>query len=371
MISSAGLAVPPLLAAGLLIALRPHAWRRWVEQGVCLLVLLLAVVLPWEAEAPGPRVADLLAMLFAAGALTDAMTVPARHRLAQAAGQVRLAAVLLALLPIDPLLSLLFLALASTASAARHLPRTEAVASRLLASNASLGLALFGVVALQAGSVAIGGIALLLAWGALVVLDSAFLPLVLLLALRLQAAADTVSHSNLVGDLMVAAGLAVLLAAAAAQVLRPGMRRLPSLLTLAQGGVALCGFGLGGGDLRFAGMVHLTLLTLSRSALLLSGEAGFDRLASLLGMSGLPPFGLFPSLALIVAGTAVMAPWLLLPMAVGLAGLGWACVTRLPAAHAPTRPTVAWIPLVLVLLLGFAMPSPIAAWFHALSIAPP
>ncbi len=371
MIPSSGLAVPPFLAAALLVALPPPAWRRWVEEGTCLFVLLLAMALPWAADAPSPRAADLLAMLFAAGALTDAVALPARDRLAQAAGQIRLAAMLLALLPVDPLWSLLFLALASTASAARRLPRTAAVASQLLASNAALGLALFGVVTLQAGSVAIGGIALLLAWGALVVLDAALLPLVLLLMLRLQVEADAVSSGNLVGGLMVAAGLAVLLASAAAHLLRPGRRRLPGLLTLAQGGVALCGFGLGGGDLRFAGMVHLTLLTLSRSALLLSGEAGFDRLASLLCISGLPPFGLFPSLALIVAGTAVLAPWLLLPMAIGLAGLGWACVTQLPGTLRPAHVTVAWIPLVLVLLLGFGMPLPVAAWFHALAVAPP
>ncbi|MDR3538127.1 MAG: hypothetical protein P4L71_16660 [Acetobacteraceae bacterium] len=372
MIPSTGLAVPPLLAAALLVALHATAWRRRVDQGACLLVLLLALVLPWMADAPAPSAADLLAILFAAGALTDAVAGPSRHRFVQAAGQLRLAAMLLALRPADPLVSLLFLALASTAGAARRLPRTDAVAARLLAGNVSLGLALFGVVALQAGSVPIGGAALLLGWGALVVLDPTLLPLVLLLALRLQAATGAESHGNLVGNLMVAGGLGVLLASAAVLLLRrPGLRRLPNLTTLAQGGVALCGFGLGGPDLRFAGLVHLALLTLSRSALLLSGEAGLDRLASLLGLSGLPPIGLFPSLALIVGGIAVMAPWLLLPMAVGLVGLGWVCVASLPAAVGPAHLSPAWLPLVLALLLGFAMPAPIAAWFHAMAVAPP
>jgi hypothetical protein len=365
------LAAAPVLSAGLLIVLRSPVLCRWIDRGSSLVVLLLALALPWRVESHGVEITDLVAILIAAGALADAIGEPAQHHVAQAAGQIRLAAMLLGLIPAHPLLTWLALAVASTAGATTRLPRIRAVVSRLVPTNAALGLAVFGLVALQIGSIPLGSLALLMAWGALVALDPVLLPLALLLCLRLQASVAIAPHPALIGHLMIGVGIGAVLATAVAQLWQPTLRRLPMLLVLAQGGVALCAFGLGGPTLRFAGLLHMTLLALSRCTVVLSSEAGFDRLAGLASLSGLPPFGLFPSLMLIVFGTALQAPWLLLPLFAGLLCFAWDGITRVPTPNGRIGPASAWLPLVLALILGVAMPAPIAAWFEALAVAPP
>lgn len=374
MTPAAGLAVIPVLAACLLAVLHAPRVRHWVEQGACLLTLLVAILLPWLADGTDQPSASLFAMLFACGALADAVSTPGRHRLAQAAAQLRLAALLLALLPFHPLLSLLCLAVASAAGAATKLPRLAAVVGRLSAANAALGLALFGEVAMLAGAMPIGGSAVLIAWGILATLDRALLPLVLLLALRLQVGAGPETH---IGALMVVGGLCLLLGSAVTLLRRPAARRLPELLTLAQGGLALCAFGLGGPDLRFAGLVHLALLVLSRAAAMLSNAAGLDRLAAIVGLAGLPPLGMFPSLALILAGMAVQAPLLLMPVGAGLLVLAWAALIRVPgvgprpAGRIAVGLSPAWVPFAACVALGLAMPAPVADWFRTLAAAAP
>jgi hydrogenase-4 component F len=107
-------------------------------------------------------------------------------------------------------------------------------------------------------------------------------------------------------------------------------------------------------------------LALTQSALLLSREGGLDRLVAMAGLAGVPPFGLFPGLALILAAAAARSPWLLLPLGAGVAGIAGAVLTHLPArrpAPAAALP-LAWLPLALLLLLGFAMPDPVLAWLR-------
>lgn len=353
----------PLATAALLFPVRSTPIRRWIEIAACLLVLAAAVGLAITAETASANI--LIAVLSAVTALTDAAEPGERHWVSQAARQVRLAAILGALSPVNPLLTWLALAVAGAASAAIRLPRFRAALSQLLPCNAALGLALFGAVAIQVNSVQIGCIALLLGWGTLVLLDTALLPVLLLLALRLDMGLAQTSFAPLIGNLMLAGGLADLLLIAAIVLLRTGTSRYPAWLTLAQGGVVLCAFGVGGPEMRFAGLLHLTLLVLSRSAVELSSEHGLDRLASLAGLSGLPPFGVFPSLALIVFGTAIRMPWLLLPLAIGLLIVGWGSITRLPQDTGRLKASPAWIPLAAAVVVGIALPSPIAEWFAA------
>jgi hypothetical protein len=364
-------AAVPVLSAGLLIALRSPVLCGWIDRGSSFVVLLLTFILPLRAGPQGIGITDLVAVLIAAGALADSVGEPAQHHVAQAAGQIRLAAMLVCLNPAHPLLTWLALAVACTAGATTRLPRIRAVVSRLVPTNAALGLVVLGLVALQIGSIPLGSFALLMAWGALVALDPVLLPLALLLCLRLQASVAIAPHPALIGHLMIGVGIGAVLATAVAQLWQPTIRRLPMLLVLAQGGIALCAFGLGGPTLRFAGLLHMTLLALSRCAVVLSSEAGFDRLAGLASLSGLPPFGLFPSLMLIVFGIALQAPWLLVPLFAGLFCFAWDGIMRLPTPNGRLSPTSAWIPLVLALVLGVAMPAPIATWFQTLTVGQP
>jgi hydrogenase-4 component F len=284
---------------------------------------------------------------------------------------VRVAGLLIALLSVHPLIVWLGLAIAGAAGAGVRLPRLRAVLRHAMTVNVALGLALFGVAAVQGSAIPVGAVALLLGWGALVLLEPALLPVVLLLALRMQNLLEVAPNGGIFSTAMIFTGAVALVVAGACHLIGQGHARRPALLTLAQGAIALCAFGLGGAELRFAGLLHLTLLTLCDGALRVSSGAGLDRVASVVSLSGLPPFGVFPSLALILFGMAFRMPWLLVPIMVGLLVLGWAMAARLPAASGPLRPSPAWVPLALALLLGIAMPAPLATWFQALAKASP
>ena len=348
-----------------------------IDAALCALVLLLACALPWRLGAQGsfwrldPRsvhVVLLLAALAAAAswARRNAITVWG-SRLAILAGTV------LAVLSTAPLLSWLGMALATVGAAADTLPaRTEAW-RRLRLGSTGLGLALFGTIALHAGAtalpsatVALPAIAapatacVMLGYGALAVLapELTIAAIALILRLRSPPAEGLLLALGLVALLVAALGLAT-----ARSAHRQTLPLLLPLVGLAQGGAAVFAFGLGTDAGNFAGLLQLSLLALTQCALLLAPEPGLDRVAALAGLAGLPPFGLFPSLALILIATAQSLAWLLLPFGAGLAAIAWAVLLHLPPER-HLRASPAWVPLALLLLAGFAMPETLLDWFR-------
>jgi hypothetical protein len=169
------------------------------------------------------------------------------------------------------------------------------------------------------------------------------------------------------GSLLVALGLAAALGCGLCLVLRPSSLERLALLRLGQGGAAVVAFGLGGVEATFAGLVQVILLALSGAAADLGGRPGPERAAIMAGLGGLPPFGVFPGLALILMATAHRAAWLLLPLGLGLAMMGWATVLRLPNPRwvGPMTAAPVWVPLGLVLLIGWLMPEGAADWLCA------
>ena len=228
----------------------------------------------------------------------------------------------------------------ATAAPGPHRPRPGAVRRRRLARR-------HGPLPASA--------CVMLGYGTLAVLAPELTVAATALILRMRGASTD--------DLLLAAGLAALLVAALGLATHAPQRRTLKLVGLAQGGAAVFAFGLGteGGNL--AGLLQLSFLALTQCALLLAREDGLDRLAALAGLAGLPPFGLFPSLALILAATAERLPWLLLPLGAGLAAIAWAVLLQLPAERR-LLPSPAWLPLALLLIAGFAMPDPLLAWFR-------
>ena len=186
------------------------------------------------------------------------------------------------------------------------------------------------------------------------------------------------------GPALMALGLLSLLLAGFALWRQREAPRALAFVTIGQSGVAAFAFGLGGGAASCAGLLHLTLLTLGKSAAVQATGAGTPErrltlAAGLVALAGLPPFGLFASLFLIANETARRLPWLLAPLGLGLAVAAWALAVRLaalppadaaergPAAYLPLLP--AWLMLGVVALLGFAMPGPVVAWFAAAASA--
>jgi hydrogenase-4 component F len=203
------------------------------------------------------------------------------------------------------------------------------------------------------------------------------------------------------GPALLALGLLSLLLAAVALRRQATGQGFLAAAGLGQVGVVAFAFGLGGGAATFAGMLHLTVLTLTRAALamgfaraaqlkgggdlggLLAGHRALalTLVAGLLALAGLPPFGLFTSLFLVVLETTRQAPWLVAPLVLGLAGCAWALGARavalcrhpatpdMGAAPPPGALLPAWLHLAVVAVLGLAMPGPVVDWFASIAQA--
>ncbi len=342
---------------GLLLAPHPAAW---IDAALCGLVLLLACMLPWQLGTYWPfwRLDPLAVhVIVLLAALAVAASWARRHATPVWGSQLAvLAGTMLAVASSAPLMSWLGMTLATAGAAAAALPVRAEAWRRLHLGCTGLGLALFGAVALHAGTAPLPASAcVMLGYGTLAVLAPELTVAAIALILRMRGAATD--------DLLLAVGLAALLVAALGLAAHGPQRRTLTLVGLAQGGTAVFAFGLGteGGNL--AGLLQLSFLALTQCALLLAHDDGLDRLAALAGLAGVPPFGLFPSLALILAATAASLPWLLLPLGAGLAAIAWAVLLRLPAER-HLLPSPAWLPLALLLIAGFAMPDPLLAWFR-------
>ncbi len=238
------------------------------------------------------------------------------------------------------------------------------------------------------------------------VLSGSILNVALVVILRLRGLLDANPGAIAPGLPIMALGLASLLLAAFSLGAQRDVKRFFAGSTIAQSGVAAFAFGLGGAGATFAGLLHLALHTLTRAAILqcvgaavqLNGgqrcagigglllrhrALGLTLAAGMVAVAGLPPFGLFTTLFLILSGTVDRAPWLAVPLALGLAVAGWAMAERLLAlCLGPPTPdrgpgtglpalVPAWVQLALVLVLGLAMPGPVAAWLAAIAGAAP
>lgn len=200
------------------------------------------------------------------------------------------------------------------------------------------------------------------------------------------------------GPLLVALGLASLLLTAFSLWRRRDARRFFGFSSIEHSGLATFAFGVGGAPAIFAGLLHMLLHTLIKSALFQAltraaslrggtapGNFGFARLHGLLAtnrglawllggclfaLTGLPPSGLFTSEFLIVSQTIQRAPWLSFPLGVGIAVSALAVIRQIgpllfaPPAGPKNQPAGGDIALIgvhlaAVLLLAFAMPWPL------------
>jgi hydrogenase-4 component F len=234
------------------------------------------------------------------------------------------------------------------------------------------------------------------------VLSGSILNVALVVILRLRGLLDANPGAIAPGPPIMALGLASVLLAAFSLWRQDDVKRFFAFSTIGQSGVAAFAFGLGGTVATFAGLLHLTLHTLTHAAIFqcvgraiqLKGGQRFTDIGGLLvrhralgltlaagivAVAGLPPFGLFASAFLVLAETVRRLPLLALPLALGLVVGAWALALRLISlclgAPTPDRGPVpgllalvpAWVHLAAVLVLGLAMPGPVAAWLMAIA----
>lgn len=224
----------------------------------------------------------------------------------------------------------------------------------------------------------------------------------LLAVLRAKAVLGANSEAVAPGIFLLALGLASVLLAGLALWQRGRARRLFAWASIGQIGLAAFAFGLGGSAANMAGLLLLLGHALGKGAAAFGiGHAeqvkGRQEIAEMGGLCashprlgwalalaiaalvGMPPFALFAGLFLLLTELAARGTWLLLPLGLGLLGMVAAMVTALQelclagaGAEAPQRrggwtraEAMAlgplWLLLVLALLLGVALPGPLAA----------
>jgi len=199
------------------------------------------------------------------------------------------------------------------------------------------------------------------------------------------------------GPLMVTLGLLSLVFAAFMLYRRRDIKRLFAYSSIEHMGIITFAFGMGGPLANFAGLLHMTMHSLTKSAIFfavghVAQVKGTQRIADMGGLTethpllgwglilgvvaiaGLPPLGIFTSEFLVVSSTFARQPWLALilvfGLVVGLAGLFLRLNSiafgepRGPSAKAKASYVPMFAHLGLVLTAGIYMPPALVAWFQ-------
>lgn len=121
-------------------------------------------------------------------------------------------------------------------------------------------------------------------------------------------------------------------------------------------------------------MLHVVLLVLLATAAVQAAPQTVPkaaRWAARLGLSGLPPFGLFPSLLLVAFAAGRICPLALIPFGAGL--LAWVAAVVPGLRQRPetargggVRAAAVWVELAMAALLGLAAPAPVSLWLARL-----
>ena len=199
------------------------------------------------------------------------------------------------------------------------------------------------------------------------------------------------------GPLMVILGLLSLLFAGLMLYRRGDIKRLFAYSSIEHMGIITFAFGMGGPLANFAGLLHMTMHSLTKSAIFfavghISQVKGTQRISTIRGLTathptlgwglvagvvaiaGMPPFGVFMSEFLVVSSTFARQPLLALPLVLGLLlafgtlvwrlhGLAFGVPDNAPAASVQASTLPMLTHLALVLVAGIWLPGPLVAWF--------
>ncbi len=229
------------------------------------------------------------------------------------------------------------------------------------------------------------------------VLSGLLLNVALYAVVRCKVLADGALHSNLPGMLMMGFGLLSVVVAAFFLSRQKDVKRLFGYSSIEHMGIITFAFGMGGPVASFAGLLHMTVHSLTKSAIFFAvghaaqkcGSQAIDDIRGLIKLSptvgwglmlgglailGMPPSGVFASEFLILTTAMKEQPWatpiLLIALGVAFAAIfgkvqpmvfGEPTAKRLP--HKPAMLPV-FIHLGLVLMLGLWIPPYLAEWYR-------
>jgi hydrogenase-4 component F len=199
------------------------------------------------------------------------------------------------------------------------------------------------------------------------------------------------------GPLMITLGLASLIFAAFMLYRRRDIKRMFAYSSIEHMGIIVFAFGMGGALANLAGLVHMTMHSLTKSAIFfavghIAQVKGTQKIADIGGLTetnpllgwglvfgvvaiaGLPPFGIFMSEFLVISSTFARSPLLAIPLVFGiLIALGalFLHVSRIcfgeprgPVAESNASYVPLFAHLALVLIAGIYMPPALLAWFQ-------
>jgi hydrogenase-4 component F len=197
--------------------------------------------------------------------------------------------------------------------------------------------------------------------------------------------------------LMVGLGLLSLIFAAFMLYRRRDIKRMFAYSSIEHMGIIVFAFGIGGPLANFAGLLQMTMHSLTKSAIFfavghISQAKGTQRIAEIRGLTvshpvlgwalvlgvvaiaGMPPLGIFMSEFLVVSSTLARDAWLVIPLILGLLVAFGALLLRLNSlafgepsgSSAPAK--ASYVPmfahLALVFVAGVYLPPALVVWFQ-------
>ncbi|MBV9288370.1 MAG: hydrogenase 4 subunit F [Hyphomicrobiales bacterium] len=229
------------------------------------------------------------------------------------------------------------------------------------------------------------------------VLSGLLLNVALYAVLRFKLLLDANARAFAPGPLMATLGLISIVFAAFMLYRRRDVKRMFAYSSIEHMGVIVFAFGIGGPLANFAALLHMTMHSLTKSAIFytvgqIAQVKGTQRIADIRGLTvthpllgwslvfgvfaigGMPPMGVFMSEFLIVSSTFARAPWLALILAFGLLIAIGALILRMQGmafgspvgSKAPAKASAApiLVHFALVLAAGLYLPPPLVTWFQ-------
>jgi hydrogenase-4 component F len=233
------------------------------------------------------------------------------------------------------------------------------------------------------------------------VLSGLLLNVALYALVRCKVLADGALGTPFAGRLMMGFGIASVVVAALFLSRQRDIKRLFAYSSIEHMGLITFAFGMGGPVASFAGLLHMTVHSLTKSAIFFAvGHAvqktGTQAIAEIRGLArvsptvgwglmigtiailGLPPFGVFAAEFLILTSAMRQEPWAA-PLLLVALGVGFAAVFRrvqpmvfgepdgkFAPVQLPYRPALApvFVHYALVLSLGLYVPPYLAEWYR-------
>ena len=229
------------------------------------------------------------------------------------------------------------------------------------------------------------------------VLSGLLLNVALYALLRFKMLLAVNPNSFAPGPLMITLGLISLIFASLMLYRRRDIKRLFAYSSIEHMGIITFAFGMGGPLANFAGLLHMTMHSLTKSAIFfavghiaqvkgtqkIADMGGLTETTAILGwglvlgvvaIAGLPPLGIFMSEFLVVSSTFAREPWLAIPLVFGILVALGALFLRLNsiAFGEPRGPTAtaqaSYIPMFLhlgiVFVAGVYIPPALVVWFQ-------